>query len=336
MTRGHSARFLTSVHAGYGVAAVLLWFFLRGAEWQVLVDGFRSVGWVLLGAAVVLRLLSLVVASLRWQMLLAPVRDVPLRRVVAAMMAGMAVTAVAPMQAAEVVRPYLLSRRQGLDFSATLATVTVEWVLDALGVLALVLPAMFWLHTTGNRPIGLGVSAFNRALALFAIFAIAGLMALRLMPRWASQVGMWARRSDALSEHTRARVAAQCDIFAVGLQILDRRTGLMAVVAYSLLVAALTAVSSWMTLIAFGLPVSFMSGVVVLGLITVGGMIPTPGAIGGFHAVCQLGLVAFFGVERARTVLPVIALHAVLYVPAAAIGALCFLSMARAPEGYEA
>src|SRR6202035_1595237 len=104
----------------------------------------------------------------------------------------------------------------------------------------------------GNGPIGLGASAFNRALALFAILAIAGLVALRLMPRWASQVGMWARRSDALPERTRARLAAQCDIFAVGLQILNRRTGLMAVVGYSLLVAALTAVSSWMALIAFG------------------------------------------------------------------------------------
>ena len=84
------------------------------------------------------------------------------------------------------------------------------------------------------------------------------------------------------------------------------------------------------------MPVSFVSGFVILGLIAVGGMIPTPGAIGGFHAVCQLGLAAFFDIERARTVLPVIALHAVLYVPAAAIGGLCFLSMTREPEGHEA
>jgi uncharacterized protein (TIRG00374 family) len=322
--------------AGYAVAVLLLWVFLRNAEWQVLVDGFRSVGWMVLGAAVALRLLSLVVASLRWQVLLAPVRSVRLSRIVAAMMMGMAVNAIAPMQAAEVARPYLLSRRQHLDFSATLATVMVEWVLDALGVLALLLPAMFWLHNTGSAKSGLAVSAFNRAIGLFVILAVAGLIALRRLPRWVARVGNWAHRPGGPPESARSRLAAQCELFAVGLRILDRRRGLLAVAGYSLLVAVLTALSSWMVLIAFGLPVSLVSGFVILGLTAVGGMIPTPGAVGGFHAVCQLGLVTFFDVERARTVLPVIALHAVLYIPAAAIGALCFLSMTRQPQGFDA
>src|SRR5260221_9688689 len=99
-------RFIRHVHAGYVVASVLLWVFLRNAEWQVLIDGLRSVGWLVLGGAVVVRLLSLVVASLRWQALLEPVRHVPLSRIVPAMMMGMAVNAIAPMQAAEVARPY--------------------------------------------------------------------------------------------------------------------------------------------------------------------------------------------------------------------------------------
>jgi hypothetical protein len=60
-------------------------------------------------------------------------------------------------------------------------------------------------------------------------------------------------------------------------------------VGCSLAAAFLIAVSAWLTLLAFGLPVSFVSGFVILGLITIGGMIPTPGAVGGFHAVCQFG-----------------------------------------------
>jgi hypothetical protein len=55
-------------------------------------------------------------------------------------------------------------------------------------------------------------------------------------------------------------------------------------------------------------------------------MVPTPGAIGGFHAVCQIGLITFFAVDRARTVLPITALHAVLYLPGALLGLVCFLS----------
>ena len=76
----------------------------------------------------------------------------------------------------------------------------------------------------------------------------------------------------------------------------------------------------------------FVSAFVVLGLITLGGAIPTPAAIGGFHAVCQVGLMAMLGVDAAVTVLPVVGLHAVLYFPPAIAGATCWLWSAAPPQ----
>ena len=123
----------------------------------------------------------------------------------------------------------------------------------------------------------------------------------------------------------RVPVGDHIEHFSAGLLTLQRHRDVAAVVCCSLVAAFLIAVSAWLTLLAFGLPVSFVSGFVILGLITIGGMIPTPGALGGFHAVCQFGLIALLKVDPASTVAPVIALHAVLYVPAAALGALFFL-----------
>ena len=57
----------------YAVAIVLLWLFLRNAEWRALADALRSVGWLLIGTAILARLASLVVSSVRWQILLVPV-----------------------------------------------------------------------------------------------------------------------------------------------------------------------------------------------------------------------------------------------------------------------
>ena len=301
------------VFASYAAASVLLWLFFRNTEWQALVDSFRSVGWPLLGAAVLIRLASLIVSALRWQTLLAPSRHVPLRGVVAVTMMGMTASAIAPMQAAEFIRPYLLSVRQDMDFSTALATVAIEWLLDAFAILALFIPAALWLRTGESSGAGLGSPWFAAAAAVFLALALGGLAALRLLPRATARLSRSTRRGAWLQS------------FASGLRILDRLDGVMAVAGYSLLLAALTAVSSWLALAAFDLPVTFASGFLLLGLVTVAGMIPTPGAIGGFHAVCQVALVTFFHVDRARTILPVIALHAVLYMPAALIGALCFL-----------
>ena len=320
------ARSLARGFASYGAAILLLWVFFRNTEWRTVVESSRSVGWVLLGGAVAIRLLSLLVASVRWQLLLAPVRRVPLSAVVLVMMMGTAITTVAPMQAAEVVRPYLLSRRETLDFNATFATVVVEWMLDALGVAALVMPALLWVSMASGR-VGAATSPLGRVIVLVAAFGLAGIGALRSMPRGLARLTAWAHRPVGRHDALRAGLARRCERFADGLRVLERRRSLVAVAACSVIVAALTAVSAWMVLVACGLPISFVAGFIVLGLVTVGGMIPTPGAIGGFHEVCQLGLLGFFGVDRARTVLPVIALHAVLYLPAAAIGALCFLSI---------
>jgi uncharacterized protein (TIRG00374 family) len=302
------------------MAAGLLWLFLRNAEWRVLIDGLRSVGWLLLAGAIVARLASLVVSSVRWQVLLTPVRRVPLGPVVTAMMMGMAVSALVSMQAAEIARPYLLSKRVDLSFSATVATVAVEWLLDLLSVLTLFIPARGLV--TGGASVGR--SDVSIAVVLLVAVSVASLVALRWVPRGLGEMRGWIDHSAMVPQRLRGKTAENVEQFVVGLRILESPKGLATVASCSLLASFLVAVSAWLALLAFGLSVSFLSGFVILGLITIGGLIPTPGAVGGFHAVCQLGLVAWLGVDPAQTVAPVIGLHAVLYAPGAAIGALCF------------
>ena len=223
-----------NIAAGYAIAGGLMWFFFRTADYRVLVDGFRSAGWMLLVAGVIVRLLSLIATSLRWQLLLSPVSAVALRDVVKTMMMGMAVSAVAPMQAAEVARPYILSRRYGVPFRSAMATVVVEWVFDALAVLVLFVPALIWTRSGLSNPLLVGGWPLNRALVLAALVACAGFVALRLLPR--------------------AMAALHLDQYAAGLRILDRPGGQAGVAVYSLVVSALIAVSAWLSLIAFGLP----------------------------------------------------------------------------------
>jgi uncharacterized membrane protein YbhN (UPF0104 family) len=234
-------------------------------------------------------------------------------------MMGMTASTVAPMQAAELVRPYVLSSQQGVDFSTALATALAEWLLDGFAILALFLPAALWLHAAGGARVWL-------AAAMLLPLSMAGLAGLRILPRRAAGVADWIQLHGAWAPGARLRVVEWSQSFLRGLRTLDRRQGLASVVGYSALLSALTAISAWLTLGAFDVRLTFAAGFVLLGLITIAGMIPTPGAVGGFHAVCQLGLVTFFGIERARTVLPVIALHAVLYLPGAFLGVICFLA----------
>ena len=283
------------IAAAYAAAAVLLYFFLRHTDWATLGDGVRAAAWPLLAAAVVLRLASLLVAALRWQVLLESAGPVPLGGVIAATMMGMTASAVVPMPAAEIVRPFVLSRQQRIDFTSACASAVAEWLFDAVAILVWFIPATLWLRAGRS-----GTPSLLATEAALLLLGCAGVAALRLLPR---------------------RMAS----LARGLGPLDRSRSVGRAAAYSMLLAALVAASAWLTLTAFHLQLPPAAGFFLLGLVTVAGMVPTPGAVGGFHAVCQLALVEILGLDRARTVLPVIALHGVLYLPGAALGVLCFL-----------
>src|SRR5687768_4206350 len=75
--------------------------------------------------------------AIRWQYLLAPVGRVSFRAVFRTTVIGFAALAILPARVGDVLRPYLLARREGLATTATFATVVMERVLDLIAVLAL-------------------------------------------------------------------------------------------------------------------------------------------------------------------------------------------------------
>ena len=60
--------------------------------------------------------------------------------------------------------------------------------------------------------------------------------------------------------------------------------------------------------------------IMVMTLLVVGVAMPTPGQIGGFHAMYRLTVVTFFGVPDDTAVGAAIVLHAVSFVPVTIVG----------------
>jgi uncharacterized protein (TIRG00374 family) len=301
----------------YIAGLALFYFFVRNTEWASILSGTRSVLWPILILAIMLRIASLLMSCGRWRVLLQPVRGVRLSRIASATMIGATVSVGISMQAAEFVRPYLLSQSEQLEFGPVLSTVVVEWFLDLFSILTLFIPSLAFFRLTG------AFTGMNQALLMLAAVSLLGLAALWALHRHAADLQHFVSRH--MPNRAGSILSDQLGHFAAGLRVLQQPRAFAAVSAYSYLISILTALSSWLALTAFGLTLPSFSAFVILGLISLGGAIPTPGAVGGFHAVCQIGLAAFFHVSAANAVLPVIGLHAVLYVPAAIVG-LFYLS----------
>src|SRR5437016_3620846 len=108
-----------------------------GFAWNLFLDALKGLDWSWMALALALVLATYVGRTLRWEVMLRPLtREASLTRIFVATVVGF--TAVVLFgRAGEPVRPYLISRKEGVSFSSQLAAWVLERLLDLLMVLVI-------------------------------------------------------------------------------------------------------------------------------------------------------------------------------------------------------
>jgi uncharacterized membrane protein YbhN (UPF0104 family) len=199
-------------------------------------------------------------------------------------------------------------------------------VLDVLTVLVLLASSVFVFDRGVGTANPTAFAAMKWAGATALGGSIVALVVMFVLAGDPGRIGRWMHRLEQAVPSTLAGLVGRvAEKFSRGLGAVRRPGRLFVALLWSFPLWLSIAAGLWAVSLAFRIAVPFTGTFLLIALLVIGVAVPTPGAIGGFHAVCQLALVSVFHIDRARTILPVIALHAVLYVPAALIGALCFL-----------
>ena len=155
---------------------------LHPFHWRVFASEFEKASWtrIALGASCIY--IAFVFRGVRWAWLLRPNKRVPLFSLIGTQVMGF--TAVALIgRIADLVRPYLVSKRTGLSIGSQLAVYVVERLFDA-GSMALLFCTAILVSPSGSLPhqdlfnkIGKGGLALTAAGVLF-------LVAVRLWGEW--------------------------------------------------------------------------------------------------------------------------------------------------------
>src|ERR671914_421591 len=117
------------------ITLALLAFFFRDANFaEVWAETRRADPWLLV-AAVVVTGVTYVFRAWRWQSLLAPIGPTRFSTAFRTTVIGFAASFFLPARAGEVIRPYLLAKEEGLNATATFATIILERLLDTATVL---------------------------------------------------------------------------------------------------------------------------------------------------------------------------------------------------------
>jgi len=309
-------RYHWRVWAGVLISGVLLWLASRGVDWPSLSRAFTTVSWLSCGIATVFLLANLMMRAVRWRVILAPVRKLPLLEVFAYSEIGYMANNVLPLRAGEVVRAVLMGRKHGMSKSAVFATVAVERVLDILSLLAFVLV----LASIMEIP-----QAIKQSIFVGEIMAVLAVATLWVMSWQEGRVERFVHAVSAfLPRPLRRRVTAPLIGFTQGLQALQSGERMLSSVACSLAAWMLALFEVLFIFKGFGLALSWHAGVFVIVVLNLGIMIPSsPGFIGVAHFLVVLAL-SFFAVNRAEALSVALVMHGLSFVLNIVLG-LAFL-----------
>ncbi len=276
--------------------------------------------WPLL-LAVALTGVTFAIRALRWQYLLAPIGPTHFGTAFRTTIIGFAASFLLPARAGEVIRPYLLARREGLSATAAFATIILERFLDLITVLLL----FAWFVLTAAPGVVSGDPALFARVKLGGLVAAgvaaAGLTLLFVLAGHPERMGRLALGIERVLPARLARIVAGfVETFAQGLAVMRQPRRMLIALGLSVPIWLAISAGIWLASQAFHITFPFQASFLVSTILVVGVAVPTPGAVGGFHLAYQIAAEVFFNAPADRAVGAAIVLHAVSFVPVTLLG----------------
>ena len=302
------------------LAAVLLALFLRNVDfWRVIREiGHARPEWLALSLVTVF--VNLAIRAFRWQYLLEPLGKVRFGSAFRATAVGFAASTVLPARAGEVIRPYFLARHEHMSATGAFATIILERLLDVVTVLVLLAAYVFVFDPDLSLTNPVAVSWLKWIGVVAAASALGALVVLFILAGDPARLGRAIERLASVIPSFAARLARVAEKFALGLASIRRPSRLFVALIWSFPLWLSIAIGVWAVAVAFQLAMPFTGSFLIIALLVLGVAVPTPGAIGGFHAAFRYGATAFFGATDDAAVGAAIVLHALSIGPVLILG----------------
>jgi len=306
---------------GIAISAVFLYLSLRGLHlgevWQALKTARYL--WLLPGIAVYF--VGVWVRAWRWHYLLRPLKKISTNSMFPIVTIGYMGNNVFPARAGEVLRAAILKDREGVPISASLATVVVERIFDAVVMLGFVffnLGALANLtHNSGfigniQQLAVWGSIIFIGALVVFLLAAMFPLVTERIVVNLINKV---------IPVRIREKTLGIALKFLTGLESLRSPKDALMVLFTTVIIWLLETGKYWFVMHAFDFQVGFFALMLMNGIVNIATTLPSaPGYIGTFDGP-GIAVLAAYGVPVEIAAGYTFVLHAALWFPITMLGA---------------
>ncbi len=315
-----------STLAAFGLAAVLLYFSLRGIDWPVVWQMLLQANPGYLIASCGIAILALFLRAMRWRILLCAERLVTVRDAFSATCAGYFGNNFLPARAGELIRTYLIHASSGLSKTYVLTTALSERVVDAVTLVAISAVALL---TLPEQPGWLA-----HASKPFATVGVCGILGFALAPRFAYVGDRWIDRF--FPRAFRLGLHAILEQVIMGIRAFHNPRRLASFGGLTLAIWINDALGTIVIARAISLhidvPVAFL---LLAGLGLASALPSTPGYVGIYQFVAVSVLVPF-GISRTQAIGFILLVQALQYLILGLLGAVGFWKFralrSKAPE----
>ncbi|MCO5184104.1 MAG: flippase-like domain-containing protein [Anaerolineae bacterium] len=301
---------------GFGVSAVFLWMALRGLDLSAVFVYIREGNYLWLIPSVTVYFIAVWVRTWRWDYMLRPLKKIPVRRLFPVVVIGYMGNNVYPFRIGELLRSYVLYRREDIAISASLATVVVERVFDGLVMLVFVFVALPLVPLPENAAwisniVVWASAAFFVALILFFIMAARPQFAYQFAERMFNLF---------LPQRWREPLLGVTARFLTGLGALNNLRDVLMIFFTSVLIWLLETVKYWFVMQAFNMELSFFALMLMNGIVNLATTLPSaPGYVGTFDEP-GIRVLTLYGVKANLAAAYTLVLHAALWLPITLLG----------------
>ena len=251
----------------------------------------------------------------RWHYMLRALKPISLGRLFPVVCIGYMGNNIYPARIGELLRAYVLKRKEGVSVSASLATILVERIFDGVVMLLFVFIGLPLVPSMPDQ-----WRTFVIAFSLLFFGALAVFFVIAASPRRFQAIYNWVI-DRLLPARFREPVRGFADRFVEGLYFLRSGRDMLMIFVTSLVIWLAETGKYWFVMHAFDFHVSFFVLMLMNGVVNLFTTIPSaPGYVGTFDTPGIEVLVAF-GVNPEIAGAYTLVLHAALWLPITVLGA---------------
>jgi glycosyltransferase 2 family protein len=303
-------------------ALVFLYLAFRGVKLSDLWTSLKGANYWWISLLIPLNILQNWIRAERWSHLLAPIKSpISKRNLFSGIMIGYAINNVLP-RVGEIVRPYIVGRREGISISSTLGTVIVERILDFISFYFIVCIVLSLypesLDSFVDNPAVMRPVFLLGSVALLAVFILFFFKAEAFF-RFIAKIKRFAPKKYA------GKIDKKLESFYTGFAVSKMRGKFGVILFQSFMIWGVNALIMFVPFQAFSdlirPDLNFGASIVLLVISSIAWILPAPGAMGTYHSFLTIAMVKLYHVNMTTALSYAIVTHEVGYIVIIVIGA---------------